>query len=520
MTSVRNLARIVSDHSVGRLHKCCVVRPVISSTLSASHASSFSRGPAHMWSTVRRFGQPAAQTHPHLLSSGEVTPGITKEEYRGRRSMLVSLALKSTKGVNAVKDHIFVFPSASKVYMTNDIPYPFRQNTDFLYLSGFQEPDSVLVIQSCSPDESSGNDHKSFLFVPKKDPAKELWEGPRSGVEGAITLTGVDDAFNFDQLEKFLEQWCKDYNQFMLWYDYVQPVQSYFHTHVMSQVICQERHKAIENTTRLMHHLRVKKSPAEVELMRQSIEIASESLVEVMKFSRPQVNEAHLWAKMDFECRIRGAQFLAYPPVVAGGARANTIHYIANNQVVADGDLVLMDAGCELHGYTSDLTRTWPVSGRFSPAQRELYEATLAVQKACIALCTLSHSLDDVYRQMLVLLGMELQKLGIIPHEASVSDVIKRSRYPVSSPCWPLSGHGPSTILCDFSRSNKLQPGMVVTVEPGIYIREDDTSVDQKYRGIGIRIEDNILITESAPVNLSQKCPKTVEEIERILSGQ
>ncbi|PVD34501.1 hypothetical protein C0Q70_05776 [Pomacea canaliculata] len=430
--------------------------------------------------SVRRFGQPAAQTHPHLISVGEVTPGITMEEYR----------------------------RPSKVFMTNDIPYPFRQNTDFLYLCGFQEPDSVLVILSSL---SSTDNHKSVLFVPKKDPDKELWDGPRSGTDGALFLTGVDSALNFEELESYLAQFCRDHGQFMLWYDYIQPVQTHLHTHVMCEMIHQERHKGIENTTPLLHQLRLKKSSAEIELMKQTVEIASNAFMEV--------NEAHLWAKMDFECRLRGAQYLAYPPVVAGGVRANTIHYIANNQVIADGELVLMDAGCELHGYTSDLTRTWPVNGKFSLPQRELYEATLAVQKACIALCTTTRSLDQIYRQMLVLLGVQLQKIGVLPRTISATDLVKRTR----ELCPHHVGHYLGMDVHDtasMSRTIQLQPGMIVTIEPGIYVPVNDTLVPKKYRGIGIRIEDNILITEDGPLNLSQKCPKEADEIENTVQGR
>lgn len=210
------------------------------------------------------------------------------EEYRRRRTSLVSLAQNKCKG-NSVKDHIFVFPSASKVFMTNDIPYPFRQNTDFLYLCGFQEPDSVLVILSSLDCLSSTDNHKSVLFVPKKDPDKELWDGPRSGTDGALFLTGVDSALNFEELESYLAQFCRDHGQFMLWYDYIQPVQTHLHTHVMCEMIHQERHKGIENTTPLLHQLRLKKSSAEIELMKQTVEIASNAFMEVMQFSRPGV---------------------------------------------------------------------------------------------------------------------------------------------------------------------------------------------------------------------------------------
>ncbi|XP_076467817.1 xaa-Pro aminopeptidase 3-like [Babylonia areolata] len=467
---------------------------------------------------VRCFGQPVAHTHPHLLSSGEVTPNITKEEYRERRSRLVGRARSREGSLSSITGHLFIFPSACRVYMANDIPYPFRQNSDFLYLCGFQEPNSVLVIQAKDDAGVSADNHTAILFVPKKDPHKELWEGPCSGKEGTVELTGVDSAYNYSDLEGFLYNFCNQHHNFKLWYDFISPVQNKFHRDVMSQMIGQERHGAVETTRKLMHELRVVKSVAEVELMKQSVEIASQAFGSVMRYSQPKIEESHLWAKMDFECRIRGAQFLAYPPVVAGGSRANTIHYTANNQVIADGDLVLMDAGCELHGYSSDLTRTWPVNGKFSPAQRALYEAVLAVHTVCVSLSTPRNSLDEIHRQMLALLGIELQKLGIVSQSAPATDVIRKAQ----ELCPHHVGHYLGMDVHDtedISRRVKLVPGMVITVEPGIYIQKDDLSVDERFRGIGIRIEDNILITDTTPVNLSEKCPRTVEGIERVVSG-
>ena len=299
MKQVQNISRIF-------LHYRCNIKPacrLMSSAVLSDSSPSFtnihqvrkSSSPlcharTEVSTPVRWFGQPVAQTHPHLINNGEVTPNITKEEYRHRRAMLVSMARSLCKGLKSADEHLFVFPSACRLYMTHDIPYPFRQNSDFLYLCGFQEPNSVLVIHSRNSPSSSAGDHQSILFVPKKDAHRELWEGPCSGKEGAVELTGVDCAYNSNDLEKFLYGFCQEHDQFMLWYDYVSPVQGSFHQNTMSQVIGQERHKAVQNSRQLMHSLRVKKSAAEVELMKQSVEIASEAFVDVMKFSRPEVN--------------------------------------------------------------------------------------------------------------------------------------------------------------------------------------------------------------------------------------
>ncbi|CAG5134334.1 unnamed protein product [Candidula unifasciata] len=470
-------------------------------------------------SSIRGFGQPAAQTHPHLVAEGEVTPGLTKKEFHQRRCSLVRSALETFKGMKSVNDHLFIIPSATTVYMINEIPYPFRQNTDFLYFCGFQEPDSLLLIEAKTSKSVSTGEHESHLFVPRKDAAKELWDGPRSGAAGAMELTGVDTAFNSGEIEKYLQFYNSKHKDFVLWYNHSKPVHTDFHNRIISQLMHDHRHKYLENVSELCQRLRLLKSPAEIQLMQQSAKIASEAFVEVMKFSKPQVNEAHLWAKMDFECRLRGAEFLAYPPVVAGGARANIIHYITNNQVIAGGEMVLMDAGCEFHGYASDITRTWPVSGHFTEPQRKLYNATLRVQEACIRMCTTEFSLDDIYNHMLVLLAAELTQLGIISPDCSYDQRLNLARqfcpHHVSH-YLGMDVHDTSSV----SRKIKLQPNMVVTVEPGIYIPEDNYKVSLEFRGMGIRIEDNILVTETEPVNLSASCPKRVEDIESIMSNR
>ncbi|XP_064609057.1 xaa-Pro aminopeptidase 3-like isoform X2 [Liolophura sinensis] len=462
----------------------------------------------------RFFGQPAAQTHPHLLQEGEVTPGISRAEFCYRRQRLMEAIWKTKLHRKSVANHIALFPSACKSYMTHDIPYPFRQNTDFLYLSGFQEPDSLLMLHSI-PGKSS-NSFKSVLFVPKRDPDKELWDGPRSGVEGAVDLTGVDEAYNIHELEHYLQCYCRDTDSFAVWYDYIRPCHNDLHNRVLAQFLTQNRHTAMETTNQLVQALRLIKSPAEVALMKRSCEIASEAFQSVMQFSCPGVNESQLYAKVDFECRMRSAEFLAYPPVIAGGDRANIIHYINNNQIIHAGELVLMDAGCELHGYSSDITRTWPVSGQFSAVQRLLYEAVLAVQESCIQQCTTQNSLDDIFFHMLDKLGHQLKTIGLIPQNSNKDSRLRAAR----QFCPHHLGHYLGMDVHDtagISRQTKLQPGMVVTVEPGIYIPASTTTVPAEFRGIGIRIEDDVLITDSGQTVLTEKCPKHPDDVEAMV---
>ena len=236
---------------------------------------------------IRHFGQPAAQTHPHLIAEGEVTPGIKQEEFLQRRCKLVQTANSVFLKDKTVKGHLFIFPSSSTTYMTNDIPYVFRQNTDFLYLCGFQEPNSLLLIEA---GNSLNGEHKSILFVPKRDPSKELWDGPRSGSEGAITITGVDFAHNYSELEKYLHYYNHQNKDYLLWYDSAAHVSSGINNRVLAPLTQETKYKSIQNPVSIVHALRSLKSPAEAELMQKSVDIASKAFVETMKFSHPQVD--------------------------------------------------------------------------------------------------------------------------------------------------------------------------------------------------------------------------------------
>ncbi|XP_072040288.1 xaa-Pro aminopeptidase 3-like [Amphiura filiformis] len=463
----------------------------------------------------RCLGQPSPYTHTHLLKPGEITPGISQDEYRDRRNQLMAAINRSVSGRSS--NHVVVVLSSGTMYMADDVPYPLRQNSNFLYLCGFQEPDSVLVLENIHGRDLP--EHKSTLFVRNRDPDRELWDGPRSGIDGALEYIGVDEAYPVGALSEALHKYSLRDN-LVVWYDFFRTtgVHDAFHQDVLSHLIipCRSKGSMINIIEKTMHSIRVMKSAAECRLMRKSVSIASQAFAEVMKFSRPGINESTLYAKMDFECRIRDAEFLAYPPVVAGGDRANTLHYIANNQLIHDGEMVLMDAGCEYHGYASDITRTWPVNGKFSDAQAELYGAVLDVQEACIDRCNIGVTLDQIYSFMLTELGKRLQHLGIVSPKLSNIELYKAAtRY-----CPHHIGHYLGMDVHDtprVSRSDQLQPGMIVTIEPGLYIPVTDLSAPAKYRGIGIRIEDNILITDEEPQNLSQECPKKMGEIEAIM---
>ncbi|XP_038639410.1 xaa-Pro aminopeptidase 3 isoform X2 [Scyliorhinus canicula] len=425
----------------------------------------------------RYLGQPSPFTHPHLLKTGEVTPGLSQVEFALRRHKLLSLIHQEGETLGA-SDHAVILLSHPTHYMTNDIPFPFHQNTNFLYLCGFQEPDSILLLHSVAGERLPS--HRAVLFVPRRNQNRELWDGPRSGVDGAVALTGVDEAYTTEEFGQYVQRFkgagCT------WWYDNEPPVHPRLNSEYMQPLLDakSQRNKTVQSVKRHIQYLRLFKSDTEIELMKTAAKITSEAFISTILSSKAPVDESYIYAKFDFECRARGADLLAYPPVVAGGNRSNTLHYVKNNQMIKDGEMVLLDGGCEYSGYVSDVTRVWPVNGRFTGPQSELYQAVLDVQKSCLSLCTPGTVGNYCPHHVGHYLGMDV-------HDTP-----------------------------DISRSISLQPGMVVTIEPGIYIPEDDTTAPPRFRGMGIRIEDDVLITEEAPVILSADCPKELFELEQI----
>lgn len=293
-----------------------------------------------------RYAQATPSTHPHLLKNGEVNPGLTTEIYKTRRQKMMEMIsenISNNSESNAA--HLIVIPSGSLLYMSESIPYPFRQNSDFLYLCGFKEPNSVLLLTSI-PNKSLPL-YESTLFVTKPTPHSEKWEGAKMNLGTVTTFLGIDRALYLEDFEKFLQSFTKSNKQFTIWYDCVRAPFPRIHEKMQDFMQSFSGQFKVQSSRDILHKLRVIKCDAEAQLMRDTCKIGAESMKEVIKFSHSMVPEAHLLAKMDYECRMRGANHLAFPPVIAGGDRANTIHYIDSNNIVKDGDMVLMDSGRE-----------------------------------------------------------------------------------------------------------------------------------------------------------------------------
>lgn len=453
-------------------------------------------------------GQPTPTSHPHLLEPGELIPGFRVEDFVSRRhSLLRTIFTKShAQGLY----NIVVIPSAVKTYMTDKIPYVFRQNTDFFYFTGCLEPDSVLVLHGMSDESFS-----SELFLRSKDAKAELWDGPRTGIEVAPKLFAVDKAHPAEDLSYFLQSLSVQHPNFCLWYENTGNKEKT--NAALKHMLSNNGDKSCYSPKQYFHQLRLYKSDNEQDMMRRTCRLASEAFVETIGFTQPMRTEQELLCKFDYEVKMKGAQILAYPPVVASGNNANIIHYIDNNQLCQSGDMVLMDAGCELNGYDSDITRTWPVNGKFTDEQRVLYEIVLHTQEQLIKLCATLPSLDEVFTAMCTLLGQSL----VSNHIVSSSYAAVNSYASIG---FKLCPHHASHYLgmdvhdcASIPRTIPLAPGIVFTVEPGVYISKDCKEARQEFRGLGIRIEDDILINNAGNVeNLTLSCPKRLDDIEAI----
>ncbi|KAI5116860.1 hypothetical protein M0805_009170 [Coniferiporia weirii] len=456
------------------------------------------------------FGQPLYPSHPNLVRQDEVTPGITSEEYETRKARLMRELPESSAVVSV---------AAPVKYMSGEIFYKFRQSSDFWYLTGFQEPESAVVIENLS----SG--YKSTLFCRGKDAAKEKWEGARTDFSTAAAVFGVDEVRFIDEFPTVLRDISSRYA-----YVYADGAstsrrvrqQKSLLRYLTSPSSARTEYEGIidalpsskrRSLAAELGKMRSVKSKAEQQVMLQAAQISGRAHAKTMRFTDPGMPESSLAAHFEYLCALHGSQRPAYVPVVASGANALIIHYTSNDQIVRDGEMVLIDAGCEYNGYASDITRTYPANGVFTPAQRDLYSAVLAAQKACVALCTESAqvSLNELHRKSCDLLRVELNQIGF---GLSTGD-LERVLYPhyLSHPIG-IDLHESS----HFDRSARLVSGMVVTIEPGIYVPPSN-QFPKHFHNIGIRIEDEVLVQKDHSVVLSAVAPKEIVDVEGACQG-
>ncbi|MEO6461978.1 MAG: Xaa-Pro aminopeptidase [Candidatus Eisenbacteria bacterium] len=398
---------------------------------------------------------------------------------------------------------------------SNDTEFPYRQDSDLWYLTGFGEPDSVLLLTDKHPD------HKSVLFVRPRDPEKETWNGRRAGVEGAKAGYGVDATYSIAELDEKLPQYLEGAATL-----YFTPgLDTRFNERVEGWLAASRRGRARTgkgpvarvDLASLIHAARLIKTAEEIALLRRAGEITAEAHNAALEQTRPGHHEYEVEALVNYVFRARGARAPGYNSIVAGGINGTILHYTENESRLADGQLLLIDAGAEVDGYTADVTRTFPVGARFSPAQRAVYDIVLAAQEAGIAAVRPGARFDDVHQAALHVLVEGLIGLGVL--EGRTEELIAQKAYQPfymhrTSHWLGLDVHDVGLYVDEKGESVPLVPGMVLTVEPGLYFGDTTVAYDPKYRGIGIRIEDDIAVTTDGHANLSEGAIKRVDEIE------
>lgn len=420
---------------------------------------------------------------------------------------------KLTEEVNIYATHIIVIPAARKQYMSDKIPYVFRQSSDFFYLTGCLEPSAALVL--LKPPQT--DEFKSILFVHDKDAHAELWEGPRTGCGVAPKLFAVDEARPVEQFATFLNKMTLTTKPAVLWYNTESVADPDIHKAVQGTQRGDNHNLTLADPQRALHFMRVVKSPAEIELMKETCYIGSQAINMAMACTKPGVSEHMVNAVLEYTSKQGGAEHLAFPPVVAGGARATHIHYVANNQLLGADEMLLVDSGSQRWMYNSDISRTWPVSGKFNKYQKILYELVLTVQLRLIEIIGEQRPpLDQLFDTMCRLLGKHLQQEGILSKNIDGQELLGKA--------YRLCPHHVSHYLgidvhdAPLVRRNvPVSSNMIVTVEPGLYIRPDDTTIPEEFRGMGIRIEDDVLVTDGEPVVLTDSCIKEVADIEAVV---
>ncbi|WP_130099434.1 Xaa-Pro aminopeptidase [Siccibacter turicensis] len=434
---------------------------------------------------------------------------MTPQEYRRRRQALLAKMAPASAAL------IFAAPEAPR---SADSEYPYRQNSDFWYFTGFNEPEAVLLLI-----KSDENHNHSVLFNRVRDKNAEIWFGRRLGQDAAPDALGVDRALAFSEIDEQLYQLLNGLDVVY----HAQGEYGYADT-ILFTALDKLRKGSRQNLTApatltdwrpWVHEMRLIKSDEELAVMRRAGEISALAHTRAMETCRAGMYEYHLEGEIHHEFNRHGARYPAYNTIVGSGENGCILHYTENESELRDGDLVLIDAGCEYRGYAGDITRTFPVSGKFTPAQRAVYDIVLASLEASLTLFRPGVSIQDVTGEVVRIMITGLVDLGILHGEVEtlIAENAHRPFFMHGLSHWlGLDVHDVGVYGPD--RSRPLEPGMVITVEPGLYIAPD-ADVPAQYRGIGIRIEDNILITANGNENLTGSVVKRADDIEALMAA-
>ncbi|WP_449125012.1 Xaa-Pro aminopeptidase [Pseudomonas viridiflava] len=435
---------------------------------------------------------------------------IPKAEYARRRKALMA---------QMEPNSIAILPAAAVAIRNRDVEHVYRQDSDFQYLSGFPEPEAVVVL---IPGREYG---EYVLFCRERNAERELWEGLRAGQEGAIRDFGADDAFPISDIDDILPGLIEGRDRVYS----AMGSNPEFDRHLMEwiNVIRSKAHLGAQPPNEfvaldhLLHDMRLYKSAAEIKVMRSAAQISARAHVRAMQACRAGLHEFSLEAELDYEFRKGGAKMPAYGSIVASGRNACILHYQQNDAALKGGDLVLIDAGCEIDCYASDITRTFPVSGTFSTEQKAIYELVLKSQYAAFEAIGPGKHWNQAHEATVQVITAGLVELGLL--QGDVNRLIEDEAYKAFY--MHRAGHWLGMDVHDVGEYKVggewrvLEVGMALTVEPGIYVSPDNLNVAKKWRGIGVRIEDDVVVTKKGCEVLSGDVPKTVAEIEALMAA-
>jgi Xaa-Pro aminopeptidase len=410
---------------------------------------------------------------------------------------------------------VAVVSSLPERLRNGDAFHPFRQPSDVYSLTGFREPETTLILRPGADTE------RVVMFVRPRDPEMETWNGRRAGIEGAVADYGADVAHPIAELRTKLPELIANHDELHYGLGVDEDMDALIAATIArlrrTEKKGQRPPRAVVDPRVALHELRLYKRPEELAALRQACAITAEAHVAAMRAGRPGSSERELEAMIDYTFRRRG-DGPGYSSIVGAGANATILHYIENRAAIRAGDLVLVDAGCELEHYTADITRTWPASGRFTPAQRRVYELVLAVQEHAIAVARPGATLDQIHDYCVLALTEGMVALGLLAGPAAdrVADKSYKKFYMHGTSHWlGLDVHDVGAYTTA-GLPRPLEPAMVITIEPGLYIAADAPDVPDGLRGIGVRIEDDVVITPNGCEVLTAACPKQVSELEAI----
>ena len=437
--------------------------------------------------------------------------GIDRREFQQRRQQVMEKIGNGTA----------IFRSAPMAVMHNDVEYTYRQDSDFFYLTGFNEPEAVAVLAPHHPE------HQFILFVQPKDPEKETWTGYLHGVEGAKETFAADEAYSIEELDEKLPQYLEKADRIYYHLGRDKTFNTTVLKHWQKLIATFPRRgtgpTALEDTNFILHPLRLLKTAAELDNIRQATAISAQAHNRAREFTKVGHYEYQIQAEIEHTFRLEGGMGPAYPSIVASGANACILHYINNNRQVQENELLLIDAGCAYNYYNGDITRTFPVNGKFTPEQKIIYEIVLEAQLKAIEVVKTGNPYNLFHDTAVRTIVEGLVDLGLLVGD--IDEIIKEEKYKPfymhRTGHWlGLDVHDAGGYKVNEETWQTLQPGHVLTVEPGIYISPDikpaegQPEVPEKWRGIGIRIEDDVLVTATGNEVLTATVPKKVEDIE------